>query len=88
MLWPLLPRSLFSLALKLCPPCRLPPKSFGGNKKPDFIEQRRRGLQRYLTFIGRHPGGAACARFLCCVHGIGLTWLPRCFWQCCARMRR
>eukprot|EP00730_Choanoeca_flexa_P001530 TRINITY_DN10675_c0_g1_i1.p1 TRINITY_DN10675_c0_g1~~TRINITY_DN10675_c0_g1_i1.p1 ORF type:complete len:506 (+),score=136.38 TRINITY_DN10675_c0_g1_i1:88-1605(+) len=34
----------------------LPPKTFGGgNKKPEFVEKRRRGLQRYLTFIGRHP---------------------------------
>eukprot|EP00045_Choanoeca_perplexa_P007843 m.72209 g.72209 ORF g.72209 m.72209 type:complete len:505 (+) comp14243_c0_seq1:112-1626(+) len=35
---------------------QLPPKTFGGgNKKPEFVEKRRRGLQRYLTFVGRHP---------------------------------
>ncbi|EDQ87591.1 uncharacterized protein MONBRDRAFT_33245 [Monosiga brevicollis MX1] len=35
---------------------QLPPKTFGGgNMKPEFIEHRRRGLQRYLMFVGRHP---------------------------------
>eukprot|EP00730_Choanoeca_flexa_P001531 TRINITY_DN10675_c0_g1_i6.p1 TRINITY_DN10675_c0_g1~~TRINITY_DN10675_c0_g1_i6.p1 ORF type:complete len:550 (+),score=133.41 TRINITY_DN10675_c0_g1_i6:88-1737(+) len=44
----------------------LPPKTFGGgNKKPEFVEKRRRGLQRYLTFIGRHPGRSRDRR--CCL---------------------
>ncbi|EGD81412.1 hypothetical protein PTSG_02134 [Salpingoeca rosetta] len=34
---------------------QLPPKTFGGNKNKSFLQKRRKALERYLTFVCRHP---------------------------------
>ena len=38
---------------RLIPP--LPPKKLGASSDEQFMEERRRGLLRFINFIGHHP---------------------------------